>query len=58
MTMLMQWSHVHSAHDVETGTFTRKAAKVLKGLAIAAAIAAVTAAIVAIRVYIFVPGLR
>lgn len=58
MTMLMPWSHVHHAHGLQTGTFASNAAKVLKGVLLAAGITAVTIAMVAIRVYIFVPGLR
>ena len=58
MTMLAQWDRVHHDRDVATGAFVNKPLKVLKGVAVAAAIAAVTIAIVAIRVYIFVPALR
>lgn len=58
MTMLAQWGGVRHAHDADNGAYVRTALKVLKGVAVAAAIAAVTIAIVALRVYIFVPGLR
>lgn len=58
MTMLMHWDRVQHDLDVKTGAFAGKALTVLKGVMLAAGIAAVTIAIVAIRVYIFVPGLR
>ena len=55
MTMLMQWDRIHHDHRVATGGLTNRVLKVIKGLLVAAAIAAVTIAIVAIRIYAFVP---
>lgn len=55
MTMLARWDHVHHDREVASEAFTNRALKVLKGVLVAAGIAAVTIAIVAVRVYAFVP---
>ena len=56
MTTLMQWDRAdHDRREVATGALANRALKVLKGVLVAASIAAVTIAIVAIRVYAFVP---